>query len=312
MPPAPPTRFVRAPESIAALLTKPCTKQFRRELAEFKKWPDWPKQQRNGWPVPEVLQFFQRAAGEMAVRRSLGEIYIGDAMGGKLSSATVKLAQSATVGNGNEPAPAVGGQPLPNVNTQHALAVALAQHFGNRITIVIDDEAVSSWRKGERLPTTDTPLPPAKVGNYWSAAKWAEWITQYILPHHAPGVQAQGELIPMARLQSERVKAELEQIEHDRMLRAVESGRYIEVGRAANLRRGALVLMRNLHRRLRETENTEALAAWLTTKLAPHDLQAFREHHLALERATHDRFESELAKLAEEDAEKDLTTDGHG
>lgn len=291
-------RHLKTPQAIATALGVPFSERFQLELDELKQWDDWPKETKQGFARDEIIAFYTRNAAKLLAIRNLAQIADPEAKR-KSNAQDLKAIQDGGIGVILPEAT----ENLPNVNTQHALAVALQRHFGNRIAIVIDDEAVSSWRHGDRLPE-GAVLPPPKNGNYWSAKEWAQWIERYILPHHQPGASTSEDLATAARLKKERVKAELEEIEHDRMMRAVEAGKYIEIGRAENLRRGALKLMVNLHRRLRETENTEARASWLATKLDPHDLLAFREHDMKLEIAAHDRFESELIKLSEETPEQ--------
>ena len=70
-----------------------------------------------------------------------------------------------------------------NHNTQHALAAALQARYGDELAIVIDDEAVKSWRKGVRLDR-GTPPPPAKRGNYFVGGEWQAWVEKWIVPKH--------------------------------------------------------------------------------------------------------------------------------
>lgn len=79
--------------------------------------------------------------------------------------------------------PAKNLDPIGNHNTQHALAIALQLFFGDKIAIVIDDEAVKSWRKGARLDR-GTPPPPAKRGNYFIGEEWRAWVEKWIIPKH--------------------------------------------------------------------------------------------------------------------------------
>ena len=79
-------KFVRTPENIAASVNAVCSKAFRRELAECKTWPDWPKKTRNGWPKDEIQSFYFRNAAKMAAFRSLGRVATPDRSGAAISS----------------------------------------------------------------------------------------------------------------------------------------------------------------------------------------------------------------------------------
>ena len=75
-------------------------------------------------------------------------------------------------------------------NTQAALSAALQAHFGDQLSIVIDQEAVSCWRRGERL-SRGVPPPPSKVGNYFVGSQWKKWIEAHILPKYGHSVEKQ-------------------------------------------------------------------------------------------------------------------------
>lgn len=272
--------------------------EFRKDLKEYRLWQGWPKQERNGIPVDELKAFFLRYHREIAARKNLANVI--DPTAFNLPTAgNLKVISQGNLGDG-ELRSEVGGQRsehLVNVNTQAALAKALRAYYGNRITITIDDEIVSRWRKGERLPNEQVPLPPPKMAgtNYWSAAEWAAWIDKWILPHFLPGVVAQGELIPTARLEQMRVTNELAELEHAAFQRDLERNAYVKRDVALATVRAALRKMHALVQRALEVDDTAARATFLLglPGLTPEAVQSFKEFDTRLARSRMDAMETE-------------------
>ena len=305
-----PQRFVRTPESIAAALGIPCSKQFRRELAEFRTWEDWPRKNRHGFNKDEVIAFWDRNASRIAANRHRAKLADPNNFG-KITAADLKVLHAGA--HKPEPEFPDADEPLKNYNTQSAMAAAIQAKYGDRLKYVVTQQIFSQWCKGENLPkgvSPAVPPPPARKGNYYNGAAMETWVESHLLRAWPKTVDAQGVLVPDLAAQAQesehRTKILNQQIAELEFKAA--TGKYIEADRARLVRRAALRAQHQLFRRLLENEDHQAALNDLTELgLAPEKLQVFRERDLARRRAVVDRIETEYEKQA-----GDLTTDEHG
>ena len=292
----PSIRLVKSPAAMASALGVPLTPAFRKDLAEYQRWTDWPKGGTKGVPVDDLIAFFVRNKAKVAQRKILASV-IDPTSANKTTGADLKLISESNLAG-------VGGNPaLPNCNTQATLARTLEKWRvqDGRLKIEINPQLLNDWRKGSRLPA-DAPEPPPKLRdtNYWSAEEWVAWLVRWIIPHHSRHeVEVEGETISSAKLEQMRLQDEVEQLKANQRQREIEEGKFIRKEDAARIRRGALRILRGMFRRAHEHVNPTRRTEWLQSRLPPDDLIGFREFDLKLERGVVDLLETECEKASQ-------------
>jgi hypothetical protein len=185
------------------------------------------------------------------------------------------------------------------------MADALQARYRGQIRYVVNRVVFNHWHHGREL-SKGVPPPPGKRGNYYIGTEYCDWFERHILPQWKHNTDAQGVLLPDLTAKAQEAEAATKILNHQMAEHewAVQQGKYILKERALNLVHGSVTVMRNLFRRAHETNIPLALAEWVKPKLSAEDWVAFREYHLAQERAAVDWLEGELERLGREGAQQ--------
>lgn len=115
------------------------------------------------------------------------------------------------------------------VNTQVALARSLHNHYSSRIFIQIVPETLAQWRKGERLPSMQTPLPPtATAAGHWDVTEWITWFDKHLLSHYAITKGSGGNSTSLGDIERMRQQNEVDELLQKKKKRDIEDGKYVE------------------------------------------------------------------------------------
>jgi hypothetical protein len=270
---------------------------LEEKLKNPVKWQEAPIQK---WQIDYLKQYrrhlFPGASADSADERRLNT---GQWEDGR---------RSATVPTNGE----VAG-PLPDSESQKALAVRLAKHFAGRIRIDISEQQISKWKNGEGLPP-GAQLPPAKLGNRFDTQAWADWIERTLMPKYGMNVDAQGNLdISIFELASRaEAQRKIDEGARIRIELEVARGKYIEVVAAE---RAAAGVARQYHEfwKARAEKSEPELARQKLMSLGVESVKVEEFTQWAVERARVlvDLVEAKCAEQVSGYREK-LTTDGNG
>jgi hypothetical protein len=199
-------------------------------LAEIGHWhsrKDFPVKASKGWLVTELLAWYEKVTPEFAAKKARAAIFDPET---NIKPSDLKIAQ--TIGLPQSSGITLGGEsklsggaatPPEIIEGLTRLATWIQDYF----KIPCSKQTIKNWQ------TETPPFPNAVSADYryrWSEVK--AWVERHkMAPMRGNGRTAEllGELEPA------RIQNELEEIEHDRMMRAVEAGAYLkksEVARA--------------------------------------------------------------------------------
>lgn len=206
-------RYARTPENILVALGCEPTRLMKSKLKLWMSWPDFPKAGKNGRDIKQLKQWVDDNQ----------DVFLADGKrakllqeGDKFSGGDLKLFRSAgAAGNGGQ-----SGTDEPEVMGYAGIAEALARHF----QVPVSKMDISDWTHGKRLEHGVPNFPPPKASGRFNKLESINWFKQY--KFHDPRASATPDLFK--RLENERATGELERLEHERIMRAVERSQYIE------------------------------------------------------------------------------------
>ena len=207
-----------------------------KQLSAIVEWwhrDDFPKKTRWGWLVEELRAFFDKITPELARNKFRAQLAdpesklspsefnkLVELSGGSVQS-TVLQDQSGVSGL----KPKVAGPP----EIVQGLT-RLATWIQDVYQVPCSKQTIKNWQK------ETPPFPGAEQADYryrWSVV--AAWVERYKVKPMA-GSHNMAELL--VKLEPERIQGELEEIAHDRMLRAVDAGQYLKKGDVARACQG--------------------------------------------------------------------------
>lgn len=210
-------KYVRNTSGIARCLGfKLRGPRLRKQCKEISGWikrPEFPQKTRHGWAAEEIIEWGKRFAREIAQekeqRAAVAEVLSKDA---PKSSAVKIVTALAGLGAGSMPRQAMGLE---------AIGAIIGQHFH----VDCRRQSVHAWRKGQKLPAGAPPFPPPDSAGRFTVADCLAWYERWKLP----GQNGNGQTPDLfASLPDERLKAELEELQHDRWVRDRDRGGWME------------------------------------------------------------------------------------
>ena len=212
-PPAVRRRYARTPENILVALGCEPTRLMKSKLKLWMSWPDFPKAGKNGRDIEQLKQWVDDNQ----------DVFLADGKrakllqeGDKFSGGDLKLfRQSGSAARGGD-----GADDEPEVMGYAGIAEALARHF----QVPVSKMDISDWTHGKRLDHGVPNFPPPKASGRFNKLESINWFRQY--KFHDPRASATPDLFK--KLENERATSELERLEHERLMRAVERSQYIE------------------------------------------------------------------------------------
>ena len=233
-------RYCKNPKEIARLLIGKTRRQHCLAVVEWTQRDDFPKKTPKGWTHESLLDWQNRTRDEFAQRKAMHQVFDPEA---QLKPSDLKIARetiasittsAGVASNATASASFPSAKPEPEwIEGLTKLAIYIAEYAwppkGDRMTC--SKQTILEWKK--KIP----PFPsPTAAGRYqWSACK--QWVMNWRSEHGYGKGDDTSELF--ANLTIERARSEMENIEHERMLRSVERGKYIEKGIIARLATGA-------------------------------------------------------------------------
>lgn len=207
----PPRRFARTPESILVALGFPTKRENFANLKYWRTFEDFPKRQRNGFDVEKLVEFLEAHKEEFAQRAARAKFIMAQAVP-KTNSAGLQGADHGGQSGDDD------DEPL--AKNQTAIANWLAHHFQSPVSKM----DVSDWLRGERLDSGAPNFPVPDAAGRFNKLKCSEWFKKY--KYREPSSTLTPDLFRQVEIESK--KSELERLDHERYLRGVERGQWIE------------------------------------------------------------------------------------
>jgi hypothetical protein len=211
-----PRRFARTPDNILVALGFEPSRQNKLKLKYWQVFEDWPKKGKNGFDIAELKAFLDRHFDEFLADSKRAK---GIEQGDKFSSGDMKLLRSSGQrmedgGLANQ----INGDP--EVMGYAGVAEVLSRHF----QVPVSKMDISDWCHGKRLDHGVPNFPPPKASGRFNKLECVNWFKQFKFSD--PRATATPDLFK--KLENERATGELERLEHERLMRAVERSQYIE------------------------------------------------------------------------------------
>ncbi len=172
--------------------------------------------QTKGWRISELLAWYEKVTPEFAAKKARAAIFDPET---NIKPSDLKIAQTIGVAGKD----GAGGTLMLNGKSEPPEIIEgltrLATWIQDYFKIPCSKQTIKNWQ------TETPPFPNAVSADYryrWSEV--AAWVERYKVKALAGGQYAE----LFAKLQPERITAELEEIEHERMMRAVEAGAYLK------------------------------------------------------------------------------------
>ena len=209
----PPRRFARTPDTILIALGFEPARQNKLKLAYWKTFEDWPKKQRNGFDIAELKAFLDRHFDEFLADSKRAK---GIEQGDKFSGGDYKLLRTSGAASSGIAAEDAAAE----VMGYAGIAEVLARHF----QVPVSKMDISDWTHGKRLDHGVPNFPPPKASGRFNKLESINWFKQFKFS------DPRGASTPdlFKKLENERATGELERLEHERVMRAVERGVYME------------------------------------------------------------------------------------
>jgi hypothetical protein len=221
-------RYARNAREIARCLGLKVKPQQLKEIADWGAREDFPVKTRWGWGVAELRAFFDKITPELALRKFRAKVADPES---KLSPSEYNKLVELSGGSVRGTVDSDKGPELPGLAPAPPEIVQgltrLATWIQNIYGIPCSKQSIKNWQ------TEVPPFPASTSADY--RYRWAEvaaWVEKYKVKPMS-GNHRYADLL--VKLEPERIQNELEEIEHERMLRAVEAGQYLkkgDVGRA--------------------------------------------------------------------------------
>jgi hypothetical protein len=210
-------RFARTPDTILVALGLAPSGENRKKLKYWRTFQDFPKKQRNGYAVDELSAFIDAHLDEfVAIGKRAKAIEETD----KFSAADLKLLNQAKPGPIGAASPPMDVDDEPLAKNQTAIANWLAHHF----QVPVSKMDISDWLRGERLEANVPNFPVPDAAGRFNKLKSADWFRAH--KFHDPRDTTTPDLFK--RLETERATSEMERLDHERIMRGVERGLYLE------------------------------------------------------------------------------------
>ncbi|MEI6078365.1 MAG: hypothetical protein WCS94_22490 [Verrucomicrobiota bacterium] len=211
MPEKPAKRYARTPENILVALGCEPTRLMKSKLKLWMSWPDFPKAGKNGRDIEQLKQWVDDNQ----------DVFLADGKrakllqdGDKFSGGDLKLMRQAGSG------PAGAEDATAEVMGYAGIAEVLARHF----QVPVSKMDISDWCHGKRLDHGVPNFPPPKASSRFNKLEGINWFRQY--KFHDPRESSTPDLFK--KLETQRATGELERLEHERLMRAVERELYME------------------------------------------------------------------------------------
>ena len=207
-------RYARTPENILVALGCEPTRLMKSKLKLWMSWPDFPKAGKNGRDIEQLKQWVDDNQ----------DVFLADGKrakllqdGDKFSGGDLKLMRAAAP-PGNSSSASIEGEP--EVMGYAGIAEALARHF----QVPVSKMDISDWTHGKRLEHGVPNFPPPKASGRFNKLESINWFKQY--KFHDPRDTSTPDLFK--KLETQRATGELERLEHERLMRAVERELYMK------------------------------------------------------------------------------------
>ena len=214
MPEKPIKRYARTPENILVALGCEPNRLMKSKLKLWMSWPDFPKAGKNGRDIEALKKWVDDNQ----------DVFLADGKrakllqeGDKFSGGDLKLYQKSGARSQN---PEIDADEEPLAKNQTAIANWLAHHF----QMPVSKMDVSDWLRGERLDAGAVNFPVPDAAGRFNKLKCSDWFKKY--KYREPSNQTSPDLFRQVEIEGK--KSELERLEHERYLRGVERGQYIE------------------------------------------------------------------------------------
>ena len=208
----PPRRYARTPENILVALGFPTKRENFANLKYWRTFKDFPKRERNGFDVEKLVEFLEAHKEEFAQRAARAKFIMAQAVP-KTNSAGLQSGD-----HGGQAGADDDDEPL--AKNQTAIANWLAHHFQSPVSKM----DVSDWLRGERLDQGVPNFPVPDAAGRFNKLKCSDWFKKY--KYREPSSTLTPDLFRQVEIESK--KSELERLDHERYLRGVERGQYIE------------------------------------------------------------------------------------
>ena len=226
------TRYARTTKEIARALGLKTTPKQRTEVGEWRQRDDFPTKTPKGWLVEDLRVFFDKITPELALRKFRAQLAdpeskLSPSEFNKLVELSAGAVQSTVAAR-----PETGTRPLMPATPPEIVQglTRLATWIQSVYQIPCSKQTIKNWQ------TEVPPFPGAESADYryrWSLV--SAWVERYKVKPMA-GHQNYADLL--IKLEPERIQGELEEIAHDRMLRAVDAGQYLKKGDVARACQG--------------------------------------------------------------------------
>lgn len=207
---SPPRRYARTPENILVALGFPTKRENFANLKYWRTFKDFPKRERNGFDVEKLVEFLEAHKEEFAQRAARAKFI--------MAQAVPKTNSAGLQSGGADHSEMDDDEPL--AKNQTAIANWLAHHF----QMPVSKMDVSDWLRGERLDQGVPNFPVPDAAGRFNKLKCSDWFKKY--KYREPSSTLTPDLFRQVEIESK--KSELERLEHERYLRGVERGQYIE------------------------------------------------------------------------------------
>lgn len=208
-------RYARTPENILVALGCEPTRLMKSKLKLWMSWPDFPKAGKNGRDIEALKKWVDDNQ----------DVFLADGKrakllqeGDKFSGGDLKLLRGAGGAGGGPAGKEDDDEPL--AKNQTAIANWLAHHF----QMPVSKMDVSDWLRGERLDQGVPNFPVPDAAGRFNKLKCSEWFKKF--KYREPSSTLTPDLFRQVEIESK--KSELERLEHERYLRGVERGQYLE------------------------------------------------------------------------------------
>ena len=226
------TRYARTTKEIARALGLKTTPKQRTEVGEWRQRDDFPTKTPKGWLVEDLRVFFDKITPELALRKFRAQLAdpeskLSPSEFNKLVELSAGAVQSTVAAR-----PETGTRPLMPATPPEIVQglTRLATWIQSVYQIPCSKQTIKNWQ------TEVPPFPASESADY--RYRWATvsaWVERYKVKPMA-GSHNMAELL--VKLEPERIQGELEEIAHDRMLRAVDAGQYLKKGDVARACQG--------------------------------------------------------------------------
>jgi len=188
------------------------TRLMKSKLKLWMSWPDFPKAGKNGRDIEALKQWVDDNQ----------DVFLADGKrakllqeGDKFSGGDLKLMRASVAATGSQET-----EDVPEVMGYAGVAEVLSRHF----RVPVSKMDISDWCHGKRLETGVKNFPPPKPSGRFNKIEAINWFRA----HKFSDPRASSTPDLFKKLETERATGELERLEHERILRAVERGQYIE------------------------------------------------------------------------------------